>query len=90
MKILTGIEGNPLSYFNYLVLCWEGGIYTDEFVFKELDRVALNPYTGRSFSSYLFGMIYEAQNNFRIYILGLELTLNFFSHCSTSFLRSLT
>jgi hypothetical protein len=63
MKILPGLEGNPLAYFNYLVLCWEAGIYTDSYVFSELDRVALNPYTGRSFSSYLFGMLYEAQNN---------------------------
>jgi hypothetical protein len=63
MKILPGLEGNPLAYFNYLVLCWEAGMYTDEFIFGEINRVALNPYTGRSFSSYLYGMLYESQNN---------------------------
>jgi len=60
IKILPGLEENPLCYFNYLVLCLEAGIYADDFVFKELDRVALNPYTGRSFSFYLSGMLYEA------------------------------
>ncbi len=65
MKILLGLEGNPFAYFNYLVLCWEAGAYTDDYLMGEIDRVAKNPYTGRSFSSYLYAMIYEAQNNWQ-------------------------
>jgi hypothetical protein len=65
MKILLGIEGNPFSYFNYLILCWEAGIYSDQFVMNEMDKVCLNPYTGRHFTSYFYAMIYESSNNWQ-------------------------
>jgi hypothetical protein len=56
---------NATSYFNYLVLCWEAGIFTDEFILQEIDKVGVNPYTGRSFTSYMYALIYEAQNNWQ-------------------------
>jgi len=54
---------NTTSYFNFLVLCWESGVYSDDFVLNELSKNGVNPYTGRSFTSFLFGVLYEAQNN---------------------------
>ena len=54
---------NTSSYFNFLVLCWEAGIYSDDFVLNELSKCGVNPYTGRSFTSFIFGVLYEAQNN---------------------------
>lgn len=54
---------NATSYFNYMILCWEAGIFTDEFILQEIDQVSVNPYTGRSFTSYMYALIYEAQNN---------------------------
>ena len=54
---------NPISYFNFLVLCWEAGVYTDDFILNEITKVTVNPYTGRQFSSLLYGLIYEGQNN---------------------------
>ena len=38
---------NPTSYFNFLTLCWEAGVYTDEFLLNEVSKSAVNPYTGR-------------------------------------------
>ena len=73
MKILLGIEGNSFSYFNYLVLCWEAGIYSDAFVLNEIDRVTLNPYTGRPFTSYFYAMVYEGQNNWQAALTNYQL-----------------
>lgn len=56
---------NATSYFNYMILCWEAGIFTDEFILQEIDKVSVNPYTGRSFTSYMYALIYEAQNNWQ-------------------------
>jgi len=50
------VETHPWSYFNYLVLSWSSGIYTDEFVLRELDQC-------HESTSYLFGLLYEAQSN---------------------------
>lgn len=50
------VESHPWSYFNYLILCWQAGIYTDDFVFRELEQ-------STTATSYLFGLVYEAQNN---------------------------
>jgi hypothetical protein len=54
---------NTTSYFNFLVLCWEAGIYSDDFLLNEIAKSGSNPYTGRSFTSYIFGVFFEAQNN---------------------------
>lgn len=31
-KFYDIIETNPISYFNYLVICWEAGVYSDDFI----------------------------------------------------------
>lgn len=54
---------NPVTCFNFLVLCWEAGVYSDEFIMRDIEKMCMNPYTGRSFSSYFYGLIYESQNN---------------------------
>lgn len=40
-------------------------MFNDEYLLSEITRVAINPYTGRSFSSFLFGILYEAQGNWQ-------------------------
>lgn len=57
------IETHPIAYFNYLVLCWESALYTDDFVLSEVLKITTHPQIGQNFSSLLLGLLYEAQNN---------------------------
>jgi len=58
-KIYDIVETNPISYFNYLMLCWESGIYSDIMVFKEINRIT-NLSNRKNFSSFLYAIVYEA------------------------------
>ena len=58
-KFFDVVETNPLAYFNYLVLCWEAGIYNDSYVLTEIHKLAhISP--NQNFSSFMYAQIYEA------------------------------
>eukprot|EP00347_Sterkiella_histriomuscorum_P023951 403332820 len=61
-KLYDIIETNPISFFNYLLLCWEAGIYSDSYLLNEINRIStLSPQ--HNFSSLMYAILYEAQNN---------------------------
>ena len=56
------VDSHLISYFNYLLLCWESGVFTDDYVLDEIYRSAqVTP--SHNCSSFLFAIVYEAQNN---------------------------
>lgn len=56
-KFYDIIETHSYSYFNYLILCWESGIFNDEYILNEISKVAGNDNT-----SLLFALIYVSNN----------------------------
>ena len=73
-KFFDIIETNPISYFNYLLLCWEAGIHSDDFILNELHRVSTQG-GNRSFTSLMYGIIYEAQNNWMPAKMNFDLAM---------------
>ncbi|CDW78805.1 wd40 repeat-containing protein [Stylonychia lemnae] len=73
-KIYDIVETNPISYFNYLLLCWEAGIYSDLMVFQEINRIAQLS-RRKNFSSLMYALVYEAQNNWLPARVNYEIAL---------------